>query len=60
MTCDQAIELLPWYLNGTLEPGVLIAANNQRIDFFCFHRPADIAEAAVDLFLARHFANDLG
>jgi len=21
MTCDQAIELLPWYLNGTLEPG---------------------------------------
>lgn len=23
MTCDQAIELLPWYLNGTLEPGEL-------------------------------------
>jgi hypothetical protein len=21
MTCDQAIELLPWYLNGTLHPG---------------------------------------
>jgi anti-sigma factor RsiW len=23
MTCDQAIELLPWYLNGTLESGEL-------------------------------------
>jgi anti-sigma factor RsiW len=23
MTCDQAVELLPWYLNGTLESGEL-------------------------------------